>query len=314
MAGMRPADAWTRPILQRPRPSDQDPTAARPASSAMLEPVSDSPALRLVACDLDGTLLRPGGALPDGTAEVLAALHGAGALFVPASGRSAHSVTTLFDGLLPHDGAGPTLIADNGACIVHRGERHAPQTLPGEVVERIVSTLRARTRPSVTVLCAPDMAYVEAPDGPLLDQVRGYYTALTRVEDLLDVDDRLIKIAVADLEGIADVVDDVLAPHAARVDVVRSGEVWADVMPRGVSKGSALTWLQCELGVGVEETAAFGDHLNDVEMLRVAGHSYAVADAQPEVAAIARHTAPSHLDDGVLTVLRGLLDDDLVVR
>ena len=276
--------------------------------------MSDSPALRLVACDLDGTLLQPGGILPEGTAEVLGSLHAAGALFVPASGRSAHSVATLFDGVLPDDGAGPTLIADNGACIVHRGERHAPQALPGEVVERIVSTLRARTRPSVTVLCAPDMAYVEAPDGPLMDQVLGYYTALTRVEDLLDVDDRLIKVAVADLEGIADVVEDVLLPHAARVDVVRSGAVWADVMPRGVSKGSALTWLQRELGVGVEETAAFGDHLNDLEMLRVAGHSYAVADAQPEVAAIARHTAPAHGDDGVLQTLRELLNAGLVVR
>lgn len=267
--------------------------------------------VRLVACDLDGTLLLPGGLVPPDLAALVHDLDDAGVLFVPASGRSAPSVARLFDGVLPVRAGGPTLIADNGACLLHGGEAIVPATVPPDVVSDLVAGVRAyageHARAAVTVLCAPEMAYTDCPDGPLLEQVQAYYSALTRVGDLHDVDDRIIKVAVADLEGVVGLADAVLAPVATRADVVRSGAIWADVMPTGVNKGTALARLQAELGIGREQTAAFGDHLNDLEMLGAADHSYAVEGAEPEIVDAARHRAPGPMDGGVLTVLRALL-------
>jgi len=76
-----------------------------------------------------------------------------------------------------------------------------------------------------------------------------------------------------------------------------------------VNKGVALRNLQAALGVTPAQAAAFGDYLNDLELLQGADWSYAMADAHPDVVAVARHRAPSNADDGVISVIEGLLDD-----
>ncbi|MBZ5734101.1 HAD-IIB family hydrolase [Nocardioides sp. TRM66260-LWL] len=282
-------------------------------------PARPVPPVRLVACDLDGTLLEHGGRVPADLAPLLAELQEAGVLFVPASGRSAPSVEALFAGVLPTADGGPTVIADNGACLVRAGRTEVAAAVPDDVVAAVVRAARAHAaehrRQVVVVLCTPRMAYVDCPDGPLLEEVEGYYAAaLARVPDLLEpgaeasaLRGSVIKVAVADLDGAAGLADDVLAPFAGAVDVVRSGAVWVDLMPQGVNKGSALRRLQAELGVRPGETAAFGDHLNDLEMLAAAEHSYAVDGAQPAVVAAARLRAAGPGEGGVLQVLRSWL-------
>lgn len=266
--------------------------------------------VRLIASDLDGTLLDADGGVPAELGELAARLHADGVLFVPASGRSAPSVARLFDGVLPWQEGGPTLIADNGACVVHRGEQILVAQVPQDVVADVVDGVRRYAdrdaRATAIVLCTPEMAYTDCPDGPLLDQVQHYYSALTRVEDLRSVDDRVIKVAVADLGGVVALAQEALAPVTGRADVVRSGAVWVDVMATGVNKGAALRRLQDVLGVTPRQTMAFGDHLNDLEMLRAADLSYAVEGAQPEVVAAARLRAGGP-GVGVLEVLRGLV-------
>ena len=275
------------------------------------DPVQTPAAVRLVASDLDGTLLHADGTVPDGLADVLGRLHADGVLFVPASGRSAPSVAHLFDGVLPDAVGGATLIADNGACVIHRGEPILVAEMSGDVVREVVEGVRRyadrASRGVAIVLCTPSMAYVDCPDGPLLEQVRHYYVSLTRVADLLEVEDRVIKVAIADLDGVVDLADAVLTPIADRADVVRSGAVWVDVMAPGVNKGTALRRLQELLELGPEHTMAFGDHLNDLELLGRADYSYAVDGAQPEVVEAARLRADGP-GVGVLEVLRGLAE------
>lgn len=275
------------------------------------DPAQTPAGVRLIASDLDGTLLASDGSVPSELAGLLGRLHEEGVLFVPASGRSAPSVARLFDGVLPAAAGAATLIADNGACVVYRGEQILVAKLPGDVVREVVARVRGHaeraSREVAIVLCAPAMAYVDCPDGPLLEQVEHYYSSLTRVTDLLTVEDRVIKVAVADLDGVHDLADEVLATLGDRADVVRSGAVWVDVMATGVNKGAALRRLQEELGLGPEHTMAFGDHLNDLELLGAAEHSYAVEGAQPEVVEAARLRA-SGPGVGVLEVLRDLLE------
>jgi hydroxymethylpyrimidine pyrophosphatase-like HAD family hydrolase len=79
-----------------------------------------------------------------------------------------------------------------------------------------------------------------------------------------------------------------------------------EISGRGVTKGGALAELCGRLGVAPHEVVAFGDMPNDLPMLRWAGTSYAVANAHPDVIAVADHVAPANYDDGVATVLAGI--------
>ncbi len=86
--------------------------------------------------------------------------------------------------------------------------------------------------------------------------------------------------------------------------VVVSAKIWLDVMNAKASKGAAIRHLQQALGFTRQQTMSFGDYFNDVEMLEQSYHSYAMANAHPEVKAIARFIAPSNEESGVLQVIQ----------
>lgn len=80
-----------------------------------------------------------------------------------------------------------------------------------------------------------------------------------------------------------------------------------DCMKPGINKGQAVKLLQDSLEIKPEETMAFGDQLNDIEMLEQAYYSFAVGNARPEVKATARFQTDTNVNDGVLKILKLLL-------
>lgn len=96
---------------------------------------------------------------------------------------------------------------------------------------------------------------------------------------------------------------DLLAGIEQPYEYVLSGKHWADIMDSRVSKGDGVVVLQKALGVGVDETAVFGDYLNDVPMFEHARYSFAVANAHPQVRAAAAYIAPANTEEGVIRVV-----------
>ena len=86
-----------------------------------------------------------------------------------------------------------------------------------------------------------------------------------------------------------------------------SGDMWLDCMATGVNKGAAVKLLQESLEIAPEETIAFGDQLNDIEMLGRAYYSFAIGNARPEVKEAARFEADTNVRDGVLKILKLLV-------
>lgn len=274
-----------------------------------LPPTADpaKPDVRLIAVDMDGTLLDEEGGIPDGLWPLLAELHLRGILFAPASGRQLATLRRSFD----HARDDLVYIAENGAYVVRGDEEISSDALEPEFATTLVRRVRdltARGFDVGVVVCGKRSAYIERSDPPFLAECEKYYARLVVVEDLLDVDDQILKLAIYDFDDAesttAPRLDDVARTH----QVVISGQHWIDVMNRGVSKGVALERLQAALGISRAQTAAFGDYLNDLELLDAAEHSFAVANAHPEVLARARHRAPSNVEGGVLTTIRLLLD------
>ena len=83
-----------------------------------------------------------------------------------------------------------------------------------------------------------------------------------------------------------------------------SGDHWMDIMNQGVNKGSALQKLQKKLGITPEETMAFGDYYNDVEMLQQAAYSFVMENANPDLRPFGRYLAKSNREYGVAQAIR----------
>ncbi|TQM64134.1 HAD family hydrolase [Humibacillus xanthopallidus] len=270
-----------------------------PAEEAGLDPAG----IRLVVVDLDGTLLDGAGELPVDTIATIRTLRERGVDVAPASGRQHATIARLFSEVADD----LVVIAENGAYVTRDGAEVSSHTLDLAWSRGVVEHARQLGGRGVdlgVVLCGKTSAWIERTDDAFLGEVERYYARLTMTDDLTRVDDEVLKLAVHDFGDPTAVTGPDLASFCAPQQVVVSGHHWVDVMGVGVHKGLAVRELQRALGITAAQTMAFGDYLNDLEMLGAAEHSYAMANAHPAVVEAARHVAPANTDDGVLRTLR----------
>ena len=310
------------------------PTSSSPTMEPMVfDPESYAGAqIRLVAVDMDGTLLDDEKNFPPGLDELLDHLEQRGVVFVPASGRQ---VWTLID-MFP-ERPGLTFIGENGAIVMRDGREISSAPLDLATVRESVSLIRqyALPRPGATaaredagegslrenfdgglVVCGKNCAYVERTDEAFLAAVAPYYTRTQCVDDLMRVideieqgriDEAIIKLAVYSAGDVTALADQTLGRFARSHQFAISGDNWADLQMRGVDKGQAVSELQKYLGVSPAQTAVFGDAGNDLSMIAQAEFSFAMENASADVRAAARFLAPSNNEAGVVQVLRILL-------
>jgi Cof subfamily protein (haloacid dehalogenase superfamily) len=274
---------------------------ARPWSSIP----AGGPDLRLVACDMDGTLLTGDGAVPDAFWPLLEELGRRGITFVPASGRQYATLSGQFGQARP----GVSYIAENGALVVHDGQVLSTTCLDAPTVRRVIDTTRraAGTADLGVVVCGLDSAYIERCDPAFIAEAQKYYARLAIVEDLSTVIDEFLKVAIFDFAEAERTATTTFEPFTSSHQVVVSGQHWIDIMAPGVHKGHGVCSLQDSLGVTPAQTAVFGDYLNDLGMLGTAQWSFAMANAHPAVRDHARYLAPANHQHGVVSVLTHLL-------
>ncbi|WP_231505151.1 Cof-type HAD-IIB family hydrolase [Cellulomonas sp. URHE0023] len=257
------------------------------------------PDIRLIAVDMDGTLLDDEKQIHDEFWPLLDELAARGIALCPASGRQ-------FAALRRQIGR-PELvyIAENGAYVVRDDTEVSSETLSLQTAHDAIRILRsAHHLDTGTVLCGKRSAYVERTDDVFLAQVHPYYARLELVDDLIGVDDEILKVAVHDFGPVEQGAGALLAD----VDgAVVSGEHWVDLMNPVADKGLALRHVQDSLGVTREQTMAFGDYLNDVGLLDAAHWSFAMDNAHPDVRAHARFVAPANTANGVVRTIRSVL-------
>lgn len=271
-----------------------------------LPPVEEVAALRLVAVDLDGTLLDADHRVDPRFWDLVDRWRARGVEVVVASGRQRQSLEAVLGDRLDE----LDVICDNGALLVRAGAVvHAEPVGPeavGEVTRRIRALAQAGHQVASS-FSSPDGAWLEGA-GDVAAQARVYYPSAVVVPDITAVRATALKISVFDAAPIAEAVLPALADLAGRYALIQGHRHWVDINALGVDKGTALAHLQALLGVSPAQTAAFGDHLNDVGMLTDAGMSYAMANAHPDVRAVARFRAPANTEAGVLQVLGGMLE------
>lgn len=270
--------------------------------------------VRLIAIDLDGTLLDSRKQLDPDFPALLTLLRERGVAVVPASGRQWESIRRVVVPDHDADGAADLLgsldvIAENGALLARGDDVVATDPVPREatslVLERVAGYVRGGGDAGV-VICGRRSAYTNRDDDAFLSVARPYYPLLEVVPDLDAVDDDVLKLAVWDPSGAEHGVLPALG-EIPGARLLASAHVWVDVMSPTADKGRALGRLQEELGVTPAQTMAFGDYPNDLGMLRRAAWSFAMAAAHPEVLAAARNQAPGNDEQGVTRTIREAL-------
>ncbi|MDD2649027.1 MAG: HAD family hydrolase [Eubacteriales bacterium] len=257
--------------------------------------------IKLVAIDLDGTLLHSDKSRPREAMEIFRELISRGVDVALASGRQYAWLRNEFSELAD----GMTFLCENGALLVKNEQRLLCEGLPHTRLLEMISAVRT-VKTGAASPCTPDMVYYEA-DFPLLVlSMKHAYRNSERVSDVYAAvgDKPIMKISVYDDENAEKNLYPVLKPFSDDAAVVVSGQNWVDIMKKGVSKGFAMRRLMAMKSLRPEECMAFGDYMNDSEMMDAVYHSYGMANGHPDFLAHCRFRAPSNDEDGVLQVLK----------
>lgn len=260
--------------------------------------------IKLVATDLDGTLLLPDASLPKETFFVIEALAEKGVLFCIASGRQLAGLLDLFA-----PAANKILfIAENGALVYDRGRIVHRESVPPTATIAVRNALKGQSDAHL-LLCCEDYAYAWDDDPAFLAECRKYYPHFRQLDSINEVpmSDPICKIAVFDRRGNASFFGKILPSLLPDLRVVTSGKVWCDVSMPTTNKGNALRFIQSRFGISPEECMAFGDYMNDYEMLLACKHSFVPENGFPFLIEKIGRTVPPNSKNGVLNKIKELL-------
>ncbi|OIQ84664.1 flavin mononucleotide phosphatase YbjI [mine drainage metagenome] len=274
-----------------------------PVSPPVFDPIPD---IRLIAADMDGTLLDDADELHEHLWPLIDELHRRGITFCPASGRQYDNLRARFE-----DVAGSVVfIAENGAYVIRDGLEVSSDCVDLDVVGRLVETARdlaAGGSDIGVVVCGKRAAHIERTDPLFRAEVDKYYLSLEVIDDLTRVDDDVLKVAVFDFGSAEATTAPAFESFRSTHQVVVSGQHWMDVMSPTANKGEGIRALQRALGVSPAQTMVFGDFLNDLEMMDAADYSFAMDNAHPLLRERARYVAPSNAENGVVRTISSVL-------
>lgn len=260
--------------------------------------------IKLIASDMDGTLLDSEKRMPAEILPVVRALRKEGVSFVIASGRQYAALKRDLGELADE----VIFIAENGALIMEQDCQLFIDPMAAVDIPEIIRATRGLAGIHPVICCAGAAIVEESAPAEFIRNVQMYYDSSRVVPDLLAASENLhdvCKVAFYD-EGDAEhheypILRDLLAPRHA---VILSGYNWVDIMKPGVDKGRAMKILQQQRGLTPDACMAFGDYLNDLEMLSAVTESYAMDNALESIKAVSKYIAPSNDDNGVIRVIK----------
>ncbi|MDI9831866.1 HAD family hydrolase [Streptomyces sp. KAU_LT] len=261
-------------------------------------------AYSLIATDLDGTLLRGDDTLSDRSLAALAQAAVAGAQHLVVTGRPAPRVRPLLDVM----GSRGLAVCGQGAQLYDAGrdrllwsitlERDLAETALGKIEAEVGQVYAAVDQDGVDGLTLIEPGYLMP--HPTLPAVRVRHRDDLWCEPISKVLLRHPTLSDDELAATARAVVGSLAT------VTMSGPGTVELQPCGITKATGLALAAEHLGLGPHETIAFGDMPNDIPMFDWAAHGVAMANAHPELKAVADEVTLSNEDDGIAVVLERL--------
>lgn len=259
--------------------------------------------IKLIVCDMDGTLLDSQSRLPQDFFPVFSRLKARGIRFAAASGRSVPTLSALFK----EAAEDMILIAENGCCVTD-GEH--PLWISSFSPDQLVQVYETSLRLSGIhdVFSSPRHAYVHksTPEDARL-YISHFFESVVYFDDIHEISEEICELTVYDTIDAETWSAPFFSRQLPDFKVMAGAKTWTNVCLPEANKGSGVCCAQEYLGIGPDETMIFGDYLNDADMMPCAYFSYAMANAHPDLKKLCRFETLSNDEDGVIHIIRQLL-------
>lgn len=256
--------------------------------------------IKLIATDMDGTFLDSKKQFDKEFIDIFYQLKEKGIKFAIASGNQYYR---LYQKFLPLSEQ-MYFIAENGSYIAE-GSRELYCNIIATQDLNIIKQILKEHQEVFPILCGRKGAYVHLNNKDKESIVRMYYCNYTFVEDFDNIEDDIIKVAVYDEKGnINYFFDQVATQLPEHVKVVTAGNEWMDIQNKEINKGIGIQFLQMIYEICPDECMAFGDQMNDYELLQHVKYGYAMANAIDPIKEIAYDVTVSNDEQGVLKVIK----------
>lgn len=258
--------------------------------------------IKFIATDMDGTLLNSQNEIHPSFYETFKKLKDKEIIFAIASGRQYFNLTKRFEELKDD----LMFIAENGTFVMYKGEEILVNALDQQIAKELIEVGR-HIENAYIIVCGKKAAYIENTDARFIEQVEKYYESRQIVDSFDEVDDEILKVTICDFSGSEKNAYPHYKKYCDQLQVAVSGEIWLDMTAKGANKGYAIEYVKQLLNLEHEQTVAFGDYLNDLEMMQSVYHSFAMANAHDKLKEVSRFSAKSNDENGVVEKIEELL-------
>jgi hypothetical protein len=258
-----------------------------------------------MAIDVDGTLLHDDHHLSERTKKAIFRAQEKGIKVILATGRGPRSCDPLIEALnLNHP-----VITHNGAVVYHPVHKTAEQQVGYKIHELMPILEYCREHHIHFDANTAFDIFTEGIKDEYIPIYRRFFANPIILSDIGSVTDTIVKLTLTGERTRMDEIMADLVPRFPDFSIIRSGEIFIDVMNPLATKAHALRYMMKQFNVAADEVLAFGNYYNDLGMLEIAGTGVAMGNAPDEVKAHADWVAKSNNDDGVAQVIEQLLEE-----
>jgi Cof subfamily protein (haloacid dehalogenase superfamily) len=254
---------------------------------------------KIVFLDIDGTIIRPDDTIEDSTKDAISQLQEKGLEVFLATGRPFHEIKELGEEL-----GITSFVAYNGAFAIHKGEEVFKETMRSSDVEKFLQI--AKEQEHELVFYTDDKNSFTSLDSDLVKKfISTFHMKKNELYDQSVNADVLGITIITSQEDSDTYYQDFEGIHYARVNVASLGHCF-DVIRDRVNKGVAVKAVLDRLGYPIETAVAFGDGMNDKEMLSTVGEGFAMGNGHPDLFQYAKHVTTDVENSGIYNGLKSL--------
>jgi Cof subfamily protein (haloacid dehalogenase superfamily) len=261
--------------------------------------------IKLVASDMDGTLLNEKSQVPPETYDLIGGLYDRGVRFVASSGRRLDTLREFFEPVVDK----MDFVASNGAQVM----------VGGELVDREVFShmMLRRVKSVVDMFDCLHLAVFDSTRSFLLDDPSCFELEfdkdLRRAERIDDIPRPEVSIIKASIfcdrtDYVMDMAYVLERELGDRMVFAPSGRRWIDVMQKGVSKATGIKQVLVHYGIDPADAVAFGDSMNDYEILRLVGHPRAMSNGRYAIQQVSERIVGSNVEHAVQRELARMIE------
>lgn len=256
--------------------------------------------IKLIASDMDGTLVNDEGKINESIYKLINTLHDKNIKFAAASGRFYSQLCKNFENVKSN----MIIIAHNGALVKYKNDGRIifSSPLKDEDIEHILNLKREFGEE--ILIGAENNAFALNPKKEIYEAYKAWEIPVKLCTSRQDIDSPVYRITYFSPEGVkTDTIKYLENNLNPNLGFVVSGSKWIDITNKEISKGNAIRIIQDKYNIKKKNTMVFGDYYNDITMFQAADFSYAMENAPEDVKDKARFIAGSNNENGVFNVI-----------